>query len=188
MVLNRGSRWTRTHWFAVSPGRRSSCIPAALTSYARCVELDPSFAYALRRMARLYRACGAMDRSREFFGRALSQSQNIPVIVADAADFYVSNDPASRALDFVKKHQAVLEQTAEGMTAIGKSMLLAGELQRAIAMLTRAVAKGPSDNEADFILGRAYITSGDFAKAIDVFNRLVKYQPDCVRFYARLQG
>jgi tetratricopeptide (TPR) repeat protein len=161
-------------------------IPAALTSYARCVELDPSFAYALCRMARLYRACGAMDRSREFFGRALSQSENIPVIVASAADFYVGNDPASKALDFVKKHQAVLEQTAEGMTAIGKSMLLAGELQRAIAMLTRAVAKGPPDNEADFILGRAYITSGDFAKAIDVFNRLVKYQPDCVRFYALL--
>jgi tetratricopeptide (TPR) repeat protein len=161
-------------------------IPAALTAYGRSVELDPSFAYALCRMARLYRACGAVDRARELFQRALSHKERAPVIVADAADFSIGNDPASKAIDFIRKREAILEQTAEGMTAIGKSLLVEGELQRAIAMLTRAIAKGPPDNEADFILGRAYITSGDFTKATDVFNRLVKYQPESVRFHALL--
>jgi tetratricopeptide (TPR) repeat protein len=161
-------------------------IPAALTSYGRCVELDPSFACALWRMARLYRACGVMDKSRELFERAVSCAPLVPLIVADAADFSVGNDPLSKALSFVKKHEAVLEQTPEGMTAVGKSLLCAGELQRAIAMLTRAVAKGPPDNETDFILGKAYISSGDFAKATDVFNRLVKYEPSNVRFFALL--
>jgi tetratricopeptide (TPR) repeat protein len=161
-------------------------IPAALTSYGRCIELDPSFTHAFYRMARLYRVCGAMDRARELFGRAVSQCGDAPVIIADAADFYVGNDPAVKALDFINKHRAVLEQTAEGMSAIGKSLLLSGELQRAIAMLTRAVAKGPADLETDFMLGRAYMSSNDYAKATDVFNRLVKYQPDCARFYALL--
>jgi tetratricopeptide (TPR) repeat protein len=161
-------------------------IPAALTSYSRCTELDPSFAYAFYRMARLYRACGAMDKARELFGRALSLGRDVPVIIAEAADFYAGNEPASKALDFIKKHRAVLEQTSEGMTAIGTSLLLSGELQRAIAMLTRAVAAGPPDLETDFILGRAYMSTGDFAKATDVFNRLVKYQPESARFYALL--
>jgi tetratricopeptide (TPR) repeat protein len=161
-------------------------IPGALTSYARCFELDPSCAYACYRMARLYRACGDMNRARECFGRAVSLAPGEPVIVACAADFYACNDPASKALDFIRKHDAVLEQTAEGMTAIGNSLLISGELQRGIAMLTRAVAKGPPDNETDFILGRAYISGGDFAKATDVFNRLVRYQPECSRFFALL--
>jgi tetratricopeptide (TPR) repeat protein len=161
-------------------------ISAALTSYSRSIELDPSFAYAFYRTARLYRTCGKMDNARERFGRALSLAQDVPVIIADAADFYVGNDPASKALDFIKEHRVALERTSEGMTAIGKSLLLAGELQRAVAMLTRAVAAGPPDLETDFILGRAYMSCGDFAKATDVFNRLVKYQPDCSRFYALL--
>jgi tetratricopeptide (TPR) repeat protein len=161
-------------------------IPAALTSYSRCTELDPEFAYAYYRLARLYRSCGAMDKAREFFGHALSLAGDVPVIVADAADFYAGTDPASKALHFIKKHRAVLEQTSEGMTALGRSFLLSGEFQRAIAMLTRAVAAGPPDLETDFILGRAYMASSDYAKATDVFNRLVKYQPDCARFYALL--
>jgi len=159
---------------------------AALTSYSRCCELDPSCAFAYARMARLYRICGSTDRAGEFYGRAVSLSAGDPLIIAAAADYYIRSESASKALDFIRKHRATLEQTAEGMTAIGTSLLLSGELQRSISMLTRAVAKGPSDLETDFILGRAYMTSGDFAKATDVFNRLVKYQPDCARYYALL--
>jgi tetratricopeptide (TPR) repeat protein len=176
----------RATYFAGFGYEMRNNIPAALSSYARCVELDPAFAYAFYRMARLYRACGAADKARELFGRALSLSENVPVIIADAADFYAGNDPASKVSAFLKKHKAILEQTAEGMTAIGKSLFASGEFQRAIAILTRAVARGAADSETDFILGRAYIATGDYAKAIDVFNRLVKYQPECARFYALL--
>jgi tetratricopeptide (TPR) repeat protein len=159
---------------------------AALSAYSRCCELDPSFAFAFCRIARLYRVCGSTARAASMFSRSVSLSSGDPAIVSAAADFYVRTESASHALDFIKKHRSALELTAEGMTAIGTSLLLSGELQRAISMLTRAVAKGPPDLETDFILGRAYMTSGDFAKATDVFNRLVKYQPECPRYYALL--
>jgi tetratricopeptide (TPR) repeat protein len=107
-------------------------------------------------------------------------------VVAAAADFYVEHELPARSLDFVKKNQALLEQTAAGMVAMGKSLLVGGETQRAIAMLTRAVARGPSDLEADFELGKAFMLSDEFSQACDVFNRLVKYRPDCPRFYALL--
>jgi tetratricopeptide (TPR) repeat protein len=158
--------------------------PAALTSYARAVEMAPSFSYAHYRMARLMRMSGAITGAREMFEKAVVD--NAPDIVAAAADFYVELDLPDKALNFVKKNQGLLEKTPEGIAAIGKSLLLSGELQRAIAMLTRAVAAGPVDLEPDFVLGKAYMSAGEFSKACDVFNRLVRYRPDNTRYYALL--
>jgi tetratricopeptide (TPR) repeat protein len=161
-------------------------IAAALTSYARAVEIDPSFAHALYRMARLSRASGDIGAAHRLFQKAAALSGGSPDIIAAAADFYDDHDLPEKALDFVKKNRAVLERTPEGMMAIGKSFLLSGELQRAIAMLTRGVAAGPADLEPDFALGKAYMAAGEFAEACDVFNRLVQYRPDCTRYYALL--
>jgi tetratricopeptide (TPR) repeat protein len=161
-------------------------VAAALTSYARAVEIDPSFAHALYRMARLSRASGDIESARRLFKRAAALSGDYPDITAAAADFYDDHDVPDRALDFVNKNRAALERTPEGMMAIGKSFLLSGELQRAIAMLTRSVAAGPADLEPDFALGKAYMAAGEFAMACDVFNRLVQYRPDCARYYALL--
>jgi tetratricopeptide (TPR) repeat protein len=161
-------------------------VAAALTSYARAVEIDPSFAHALYRMARLSRASGDIDAARRFFQKATALSDGSPDITAAAADFYDDHDVPDRAIDFVKKNLAALERTPEGMMAIGKSFLLSGELQRAIAMLTRGVAAGPADLEPDFALGKAYMAAGEFFKACDVFNRLVQYRPDFTRYYALL--
>ena len=161
-------------------------VAAALTSYARAVEMDPSFAHALYRMARLSRTAGDIEAARRLFQKAVAFSGGSPDITAAAADFYEDHDLPDRALDFVKKNRAALERTPEGMMAIGKSFLISGELQRAIAMLTRSVASGPADLEPDFALGKAFMAAGEFPEACDVFNRLVKYRPDCTRYYALL--
>ena len=161
-------------------------VPAALTSYARAVEIDPSFAHALYRMARLSRAAGDIEAARRLFQKAVALSGSSPDITAAAADFYVDHGRPDRALDFVKNNRAVLERTPEGLMALGKSFLFSGELQRAIAMLARGVAAGPADLEPEFALGRAYIAAGEFSEACEVFNRLVKYRPDCTRYYALL--
>jgi tetratricopeptide (TPR) repeat protein len=159
---------------------------AAITSYARAAEIDPSFGHALCRLARLFRACGNSERARQFYDRIASLSECPSLALASAADFYVDNDLPAKALDFIHRHETELEQTPEGMTATGKSFLLTGEMQRAVAMFTRAVARGPADLETDFILGKAYLSTGEFSKACDVFNRLVKYRPDYTRYYALL--
>jgi tetratricopeptide (TPR) repeat protein len=161
-------------------------VAAALSSYARAAEIDPSFAHALHRMARLSRIAGDLEAARRIFQKAVALSGGSPDIMAAAADFYDDHDLPDRALDFVKKNRDALERTPEGMMAIGKSFLLSGELQRAIAMLTRGVAAGPADLEPEFALGKAYMAAGEFSEACDVFNRLVRYRPDCTRYYALL--
>ena len=163
-----------------------SNTPAAITSYARAAELDPSLAAAWSRMASLFRTTGDFDKAREFFLKSMAIAKADPAIVAAIADFMVEHDPPAKVLEFVNKNRQTLEQTPDGMVAMGKSLLSGGESQRAIAMLTRAVARGPSDLTADFVLGKAYMAAGQFQQACDVFNRLVRYRPDCARFYALL--
>jgi Flp pilus assembly protein TadD, contains TPR repeats len=160
---------------------------AAITAYVRAVEMDPGFSNALCRIGKLYAASGALDSARTFFDRCVSMGfGNNPIIAAEVADFYAQHEAPEKALKFIRANRQLLDQTATGMKASGESLLLTGELQRAIAILNRALAQGPPDLETDFILGKAYLSAEDYTKASDVFNRLVRYRPDCMRYYALL--
>ncbi|HUI92682.1 MAG TPA: tetratricopeptide repeat protein [Chitinivibrionales bacterium] len=159
---------------------------AALTSYARAAEMDPSFGHALFRMARLSRISGDITAARLLFHKAVALSGDAPEVTAAAANFLEDYDLPDKALAFVNKNQPALERSADGMMALGKSYLISGDLQRAIALLVRSVASGPADLEPEFALGKAYLAAGDFTSACDVFNRLVKYRPDCTRYDALL--
>ena len=157
---------------------------AAITAYYRAVEIAPGFSDALCRIGKMYAAAGVLDSARTFFDKC-GFSGNA-TIAAEVADFYAHHELPEKSLKFLQANRQLLEQTAAGMKAIGESLLLTGEQQRAIAILNRALAQGPSDLETDFVLGKTYLSVGDFTKASDVFNRLVKYRPDCVRYYALL--
>ena len=161
-------------------------FPAAITAYCRVVELDPSCAAALCRIGKVYAAGNAIDSARLYFNKCASLGREDAEIVADIADFYTDRELPEKALEYIRDNSTALEQTSSGMKVIGKSFLLSGEPQRAVAMLNRAIALGPADLETDFIIGKAYLSLGDFAKASDVFNRLVKCRPDCMRYYALL--
>jgi|WetSurMetagenome_2_1015567.scaffolds.fasta_scaffold00173_12 tetratricopeptide (TPR) repeat protein len=183
--LSRNPRAAATYYAAYAC-ELHGFASAALTAYARAAELDPSLSAAWSRMARLYRVAGAFERARVAFDRSVSLAGGNPVILAAAADFYADHGPPARAIDFVNRNRSALEQTSDGLLAMGKAMLAAGESQRAISLFTRAVVRGPSDLDADFMLGRTYMSAGQFRQACDVFNRLVKYQPDEMRYYAFL--
>jgi tetratricopeptide (TPR) repeat protein len=161
-------------------------VTGAITAYERACELAPHCAFSLCRLAQLYRTSAMLPQARQCFARVLSYANDHPLLIAAVADFYITHESASRALEFIKGKQSILEKTAAGMTVIGKSLIVSGQLQRGIAMLTRAVAQGPTTLENDFILGRAYLTGGDFDRALEVFNRLAKYQPANPRFLALL--
>ncbi len=159
---------------------------AAITAYRRAAEIDPYFSKALSRIGRLYAAGNSIDSARAAFKACLSKYPGDPDVIAEIADFYADHELPEKAAEFIKANERLLNSTSTGMKAVGKSLIVAGELQRAIALLNRAIARGAIDLETDFVLGKAYLASGDFIKASDVFNRLVKYRPDCMRYYALL--
>lgn len=159
---------------------------AAVTAYHRANEIDPGLSCALCRIGKLYAAGGRLDSAGAYFNRCAAGASGDPFIIAEIADFYAQHELPEKALKFIRIHREVLEQTVVGMKALGESLMLGGELQRAIAILNRALAQGAFDLEIDFVLGKAYLAAGDFLKASDVFNRLVRFRPDCQRYYALL--
>ena len=161
---------------------------AALTAYARAEEIDPRCSAASLRQGILYRRANDFPQARAAFERAVARSPDDPNTVAEFADFMVECEAPATAAKFIEAHRVILGKTAAGMKAMGKMYITAGEYQRALALLTKAVAFGPCDLDVEFALGTAYLAGGEFARAADIFNHLIQYRPSYVRYYASLGG
>lgn len=160
----------------------------ALSAYARAEEIDSRCTVAPLRAAMLYRAGNDFAEARAAFERVMAKNPNDPDVVAAYADFQVEVEQTAVVARFVNSHRAMLESSAEGLKAMGEMYVAGGEYQRAIALLTKAVAFGPRDLEVEFSLGTAYLAAGDFSRAIDIFNHLIQFRPKYLRYYASLGG
>jgi prepilin-type processing-associated H-X9-DG protein len=161
---------------------------AALSSYLRAEELDNRWALPLLRQGMLYKKGNDFVQAGQAFERAFSLDPESQFVTAYYADFLVTCASPAVAFKFINNHRAILGKTPIGMKAMGEMYVTAGEFQRAIALLTKAVAQGPSDLDIELALGAAYSTSGDFTQAADIFNHLIQYRPYYVRYYASLGG
>jgi tetratricopeptide (TPR) repeat protein len=161
---------------------------AALSAYLRSEELDNHCALAPLRQGLILRKGNDFSRAGQAFNRAFSIDPDNSFIAAEYADFLVNCVPPSTAFKFINSHRPILGKTPKGMKAMGEMYVAAGELQRGIALLTKAVAFGPSDLDVELALGTAYSSAGDFTRAADIFNHLIQYRPYNVRYYASLGG
>lgn len=159
---------------------------AAVTAYSRAVELDPDFAYAWCSLSNLYDKNGYYDLALKGFTNVANCKYKDNYTIASVADFMIDKSVPSLAYKYIEAHSAELEKTAEGKLVIGKEYLAQGEYQRAFAVLTQAIASGPSNLEIQFALGNTYLLAGEYKKATDLFNELVKYDPGNLRYYSSL--
>jgi tetratricopeptide (TPR) repeat protein len=159
---------------------------AALSAYLRSEELDDHWALAPLRQGYILRKGNDFSRAGQAFNRAYSIDPDNSFITAEYADFLVNCSPPSTAFKFINSHRPILGKTPKGMMAMGEMYAAAGELQRAIALLTKALAFGPSDLDVELALGAAYSSAGEFSRAADIFNHLIQYRPYYVRYYASL--
>ncbi len=161
-------------------------INQAISAYSHTLDMDGSFAPALYRISMLYSQSRKRDAAQKYLEKAIEKQPNSSVIAAEMAEFLIYNDKPEKALSYVKSHREMLERTAAGMKTIGMGYMLTGEYQRAVSVLTRALAAGPADLETDFILGQAYLSLGQFSTAAEIFGRLIKYRPRHTRYYSFL--
>ncbi len=159
---------------------------AAVSAYRSALDLDAELVHAALRLGRLYALARDHERATEWMLYGAEKAGSDPVVAGIAGAYLVEHAARKQAAEFVTAHQDLLSRSAEGLHALGLYHLSRGEYQRAVAYLSRAVALGPADLEADLALGQAHMSSGDFAQAADVFNRLVSIRPDYPRFYVFL--
>ena len=104
-----------------------------------------------------------------------------------AATFYIlgraHNDrPSTQNIEITEE---VLLQSGDFYNS-GKTKLLAGELDAAIADLTAAIDAGGASVDAYILRGEAYMQSGDYRSAMDDFNSaLAKDGANAVAYYDR---
>ncbi|MBD3420081.1 MAG: tetratricopeptide repeat protein [Chitinivibrionales bacterium] len=163
-----------------------SRFASALSAYARAVELDPGYGAVWYRMAAINASGGQREEAEKMVAQALAHYNDNPALIGDIALFKLQHAAPDDARRFIASHEKELMLTSSGMSALGKNHLARGEYRRGIAMLTRAVAFGPPDPEAEFNLGSGYLSVGQFSRAADIFNRLIALRPGYMRYYSLL--
>ena len=158
----------------------------ALTAYNRAVAIDPSFELARCRLGLLYSRTGKTKAASSVLKKMMKSRNLTPLSTAVVAEFEIDELPAGESFSFVDRNRKLLEQSAAGLTVIGRQYLVSGEYQRAIASLRRAIGWGASNLDAEFLLGMAYLMSGEYSIAIDLLNRLISMRPDYVRYHVLL--
>ncbi len=161
-------------------------ISNAISAYSRVVEMEERFAPAMYRIGMLYSRGRKKEEAQKYLKKAVSLLPSSSVIAAEMAKLLMHGKAPDKAISFIESKRNLLEKTVAGMKAIGMAYILNGEYQRAVSVLTRAVASGPSDLETDFILGRVYLSLGRFTTAAGIFGRLIKYRPQHTRYYSFL--
>lgn len=158
----------------------------ALTAYSRAVELDPSYTLARCRLGKIYQLSKSNTSAKKKCAECMVSRKQSAATSVFAADFAVELLSIADARKYINAMREELEETSAGLAVIGKLYLAAGEYQRAIAILTRAVAWGPADLDVEFLLGIGYMRLGNYASALDVFIRLNSIRPDYPRFQVAL--
>jgi len=138
---------------------------AAASAYHRACDMAPSLAAAALRLGLLYARGRDFDRASQWLNRAGDAAPGDAVVVGSVASFKVARTPLDKAASYLSGREGLLERSAEGLTALGSFHYRRGEYQRAVALLTRALAMGPSNLESDLALGKAYLAAGNFAMA-----------------------
>lgn len=158
----------------------------ALTAYSRAVELDPSYTLARCRLGKVYWLSMRNAAVKKKCTECMTSRKHNITTSAFAADFAVELLGIAAARKYINEIRSKLEETSAGLAVIGKLYLASGEYQRAISILTRAVAWGPADLDAEFLLGIGYLRLGDYSSALDIFIRLNSIRPDYPRFQVSL--
>lgn len=161
-------------------------LTSAISAYKRVIEMTEDFAPVFYRIGMLYNRGRNIKEAQNYLDRALSKSTNSSLITAQQAEMLLKSGSTNRATSFIDSKMEILEKSVAGMRSIGLGYLQAGQYQRAVSVLMRAVAAGPSNLETDFLLGRAYLLVGQFTTSAEIFRRLIKYRPRYIRYYSFL--
>lgn len=158
----------------------------AQTAFSRALELDPAFTIARCHSGNIFLRTGNIKQARKVFAKLLRSKKHSLQTRAMTANFAVEQMERKQSFKYMMDSREELEKSAAGLLVIGKYYRRTGEFQRAIAVLRRAIAWGPSDLTAEYLLGVTYLQSGDYSVAIDLFNRLISMRPDYIRYQVSL--
>jgi tetratricopeptide (TPR) repeat protein len=158
---------------------RAGDLDAAITLFAKAVEIDPELAPAHAASARLLLA-------RERYQDALTAAEQALDIDPDLVEVQRVRYEAYRRLGQEDKALEVFEELAatdpeglaEALYEQGRNAFQAGDTAQAVQALEQAVQANPDHARAHYMLGLAYANSDQKAKAKEHLQKFVELAPD----------
>jgi len=171
-------------WTAAPPPSAAQAPPAASGA-----GWDSAAYYFL--LARHHESAGEIDRAIEVLKQAISLAPESAELRAELAGIYARQNRAAAAIETAEEALKYDPQNREANRIIGSIYAAAADqrrairpgespqlyVARAIAALERAVQAGPTELGLDLTLGRLYLLSESYDKAIPLLRRVASEQP-----------
>jgi tetratricopeptide (TPR) repeat protein len=165
-------------------------LPAGAAAQGQAPPGTPGAPYYFL-LGRHYEGAGEIEKAVEAHRQAIQLAPGSAEIKAELAGLYARQDRPAEAIDTAEDALRLDPQNREASRIVGSVYAAAADrrrplrpgespelyVSRAIAALERARQGGGSDISLDFTLGRLYIQTDEFAKAIPLLRRVAVEQP-----------
>ncbi len=163
---------------------------SAIVLFQQAMKIDTSFALPLMRIAMCNVFRGRQQEGARYFALARKHETNLPAKDQSLLDIYANlwldvqyDNAFAKMEDFVRKYPDDKEaHTIYGLLIYG----FQGDTIKAYAQLDTALALDPTFQLALSQYSQMYSNAGDFNKAIEYAQRIVKYHPESPVGYASL--
>jgi tetratricopeptide (TPR) repeat protein len=171
----------RAHQLAAEAAEAQDHRAEAETAYEAALRVQPTLVDALLGLARLKRIRLDCDAAIALYEKAEALMPTFDSAYGLAACYAVNQDDERS----IAQYRTALKRDPKSSVAwsgLAAAQLKAGHAADAIASARRALAIEPRMGEAYYVLGRAYQTSGDAARAKDAFSKAeqLRMNPDAV--------
>ncbi len=119
-------------------------------------------------------AQGRAERALEIFASLLARDPNNAAVYNQIGYYYAWRGDYSKAIENLRKYQFMAPDQANPYDSLGEVQAYSGHYDEAIANLNKALSLKPDFFESTFHLGVAYEGKGDFAKAIDYYEKAAR--------------
>lgn len=147
---------------------------AAEQGFQAVLKQQPNNVGAVGNLGILYARTNRVDKAITEYQRALRLSANDETILLNLGIVYLKEELHSRALPYFERVLAIDPHNQQAQRLIDVCRLYAGQLIPALRDLKLRVEENPRDEQLLFLLGFAYLKSGDSKAAQEIFNQMLE--------------
>ncbi len=151
---------------------------AALKSYQRSIEADPTNPNRWMTVGKVYREIGQPADAISFFDKAVELQPDIAVSYMNLGAAYSDLGQFAKAIEFTRKAIAIQPDNATAHANLGAIYRKTGQVANAIEHLERAAALQPDQAVTHGNLGAMYREAGKYTRAITALKKAVTIQPE----------
>lgn len=145
---------------------------AAEQGFQTVLKQQPNNVSAIGNLGILYARTNRIDKAIAEYDRALRLSPNNEPVLLNLGIVYLKEDLHSRALPYFRHVLALDPRNRQARQLLDVCRLYIGQVQPALRDLTALNQEDPGDQQLLFLLGFAYLKSGDAKQAKAIFDQM----------------